>query len=309
MIDPVQTRFSPRLETDGKKETIMPFVKANGVNLHYAFLGNGPDVIMIHGLAATLGFWYLQLAPMLQSHFRINMYDLRGHGHSELVPSGYTTEELARDLNALMEHLAIGRAHLVGHSFGGAVALHYATLFPDRVHTLTLADAYVPSLQPLARPRYPEYWQSRRKRLEGMGLSIPPEMPRVAYGLMEEMAREQREGGTDNESPEFASLGKQYMEGRTAKRWRALLEKTSAFQDILDKTILPEQRLRQIQIPVLALYGQYSHYLPIGIKLGRLLPRCTLRTIPGVGHFHPIVRPINFVDQLHRFLMHKSQNG
>src|SRR5215470_3923803 len=106
----------------------MPFANVNGIKFHFQRVGKGPDVVMIHGLAANLAFWYFRIIPFLMIDFCITAYDLRGHGKSEMSDSGYTSADMAADLDALLDHLGVEKAHLVGHSFGGQVALHYATL-------------------------------------------------------------------------------------------------------------------------------------------------------------------------------------
>src|SRR5687768_18123779 len=101
-------------------------------------MGEGGDTVMIHGLFASLAFWYLSVMPGLAGRRRVTAYDLRGHGYSDVAESGYTSAEMADDLDALLDQLGIQRAHLIAHSFGGAVALQYALLHPECVLSLTL---------------------------------------------------------------------------------------------------------------------------------------------------------------------------
>jgi pimeloyl-ACP methyl ester carboxylesterase len=122
----------------------MATVSVRGVRTHLRQLGAGRDVVMLHGLASSLAFWYLTVAPLIARHARVTVYDLRGHGLSSATPRGYTTGELAEDLLALCDVLGAVRPVLVGHSFGGAVGLHAAALDPARVHGVVLADAFLP---------------------------------------------------------------------------------------------------------------------------------------------------------------------
>ena len=125
----------------------MPKAAINGFDVHYQQMGQGADVVLLHGLFASLAFWYFSVMPGLAKSFRVTAYDLRGHGYTDIPNAGYTSSDMANDLHALLDHLQIERAHLVGHSFGGAVALQYTLIHPERVHSLTLADAWVPGLQ------------------------------------------------------------------------------------------------------------------------------------------------------------------
>ena len=63
---------------------------STGVRLHYQQIGEGPDLVMIHGLTGNLAVWHLKIIPMISNRFRTLTYDLRGHGYSEISPSGYS---------------------------------------------------------------------------------------------------------------------------------------------------------------------------------------------------------------------------
>ncbi|HQZ88505.1 MAG TPA: alpha/beta fold hydrolase, partial [Thermomicrobiales bacterium] len=108
-------------------------VVRSGLKFHYQQVGNGPDVVMIHGLTGNLAVWHLKIIPLLWDHYRITTYDLRGHGYSEVSASGYTADDMAIDLRDLLDALQIERPALVGHSYGADISLYFALLFPERV--------------------------------------------------------------------------------------------------------------------------------------------------------------------------------
>ncbi len=119
----------------------MPKIQANGLNFHYQQAGEGPDVLLIHGVTGDLSIWFLcQAMGVLARSFRVTAYDLRGHGYSDVPPSGYTSADQAGDTLAIMDALEIERAMLVGHSFGGVIAMHAAALHPDRIEAVVLSD-------------------------------------------------------------------------------------------------------------------------------------------------------------------------
>src|SRR4051794_32271310 len=124
----------------------MPTLDANGVTLHYLQTGSGPDLVMLHGLSGNLAVWHLRMVPLLQEHFRVTTYDLRGHGNSSMPPAGYTTRNMACDLAGLMDALSISEADIVGHSFGADIALHFSLLYPSRTRRLALIEPGVPAL-------------------------------------------------------------------------------------------------------------------------------------------------------------------
>jgi pimeloyl-ACP methyl ester carboxylesterase len=126
----------------------MPVALVNGVRLNYVQLDDGgsdarEDLVMVHGLATNMAFWYFKYGVALTNRFRVTLYDLRGHGRSDMPQSGYTPEVLARDLVALLDHLGIDAAHFMAHSFGGVVALNFACERPHRVRSLVLADSHL----------------------------------------------------------------------------------------------------------------------------------------------------------------------
>ena len=118
----------------------MPRVKLRDNTMHYQQIGSGPDVILIHGLFCSIAFWWFRVAPALAEHHRVTALDLRGHGFSGISPDRYRAVDLAKDVVALMDHLKIDRAHVIGHSFGGAVGVALASTRPERISQLTLAD-------------------------------------------------------------------------------------------------------------------------------------------------------------------------
>jgi pimeloyl-ACP methyl ester carboxylesterase len=98
---------------------------------------------MVHGLATNMAFWYFHYAALFARRYRSPLYDLRGHGRSEMPPGGYTPDNLARDLEGLLDHLSIRRAHFLVHSFGGVIALNLARVAPERIASLVLADTHI----------------------------------------------------------------------------------------------------------------------------------------------------------------------
>jgi len=112
------------------------------VQLNYQLAGSGETVVLVPGFATSLHLWDHQVEP-LSRRYRCLRYDLRGQGESSAPPEGYSTEDHAEDLRLLLEHLNLPRAHLVGASMGGAVAVHLTLERPDLVRSLALAGAVV----------------------------------------------------------------------------------------------------------------------------------------------------------------------
>lgn len=155
----------------------MPKIRANGLDLHYWQSGQGPDVVLVHGLGGNLAGWHLTMVPELQREYRVTTYDLRGHGRSEAPTHGYSTRTMADDLCGLLDALAIRQPRLVGHSWGADIVLDFALNYPDRAGDLVLIEAAL--LAPLAAVyRSPEWagWKYVTDTLEQLrGAPIPPE--------------------------------------------------------------------------------------------------------------------------------------
>jgi 3-oxoadipate enol-lactonase len=111
----------------------------NGGRLQYEDVGTGPAVVLIHGFGLDMRMWDPQLAD-LAAAFRVIRYDCRGFGASGPLDPAVPYSHAA-DLLALLDHLSIDQAALVGLSFGGQVALKAAFLAPARVRALALLDS------------------------------------------------------------------------------------------------------------------------------------------------------------------------
>jgi len=281
----------------------MPRIRTRTIELAGLQLGSGPDLVLSHGLAANHAFWYLQMAPRFASHYRVTLYDLRGHGGSELPATGYTTRDFAEDLRALMDAQALERAHLVGHSFGGAISLHFAALYPERVRSLTLIDSRLHALQPFGSDDDRDYWDGQRERTEARGHHVPPGTPRWLLPLFEEL--ESSSHGTD--SPDM--LPGLLPEGglwdpkrRSSKRWLKLVNETTLLADLRDEAGLDAPAIAAIDVPTLLIYGERSLLLKTCAELDRLLPDVTTRILSGAGHFFPLARPDWVIDTVTPFL-------
>ncbi|HVB06778.1 MAG TPA: alpha/beta fold hydrolase [Acidimicrobiales bacterium] len=107
--------------------------------LAYHRTGSGSPLVLLHSLALGAEMW-AGLARELASEHEVLALDLRGHGASEWSGAPFGVEELTDDVLALLDHLGHARAHLLGLSMGGSVALTLAGLAPERVERLVLCD-------------------------------------------------------------------------------------------------------------------------------------------------------------------------
>ncbi len=285
----------------------MPLAILNGTRIHYQRVGEGPDLVLVHGIAANLAFWFPRVAPALARGHRVTAYDLRGHGLSAMPAAGYTPADMADDLGGLLDHLAIERADLVGHSFGGMVCLEYAARHPGRVRSLTLADATVNALQSIDSGQDWAYWKTWRDQLESVGITVPSDLPKVTYGLLEELADPQRLETRQKKHPGefFVPFGRWNGARRTARKWLSLLRTTEAWKEMQSGGPTVEE-IRGIGHPSLLIFGERSRWLRTCRVLAETLPNAETVIVPGAGHFFPILKPLAFAGHLEAFL---ERNG
>jgi 3-oxoadipate enol-lactonase len=112
--------------------------ESTGVRIAWEAAGDGPPLLLIHGLGYARWGWGPVLAPLAE-RFRVLSFDNRGIGESDAPPGPYTARELADDAAAVLDAADVPRAHVVGTSLGGMVAQELALAYPERVDRLVLA--------------------------------------------------------------------------------------------------------------------------------------------------------------------------
>ncbi|WP_434596674.1 alpha/beta fold hydrolase [Pseudomonas sp. R4-83] len=121
----------------------MPFFTVDGQALHYTDQGAGPAVLLAGSYLWDHAMWAPQIAA-LAPHYRVIALDLWGHGESGRLPEGTSSlDDIARQAQALLDHLQIDRVTLVGLSVGGMWGVRLALSAPQRLNGLVLMDTYV----------------------------------------------------------------------------------------------------------------------------------------------------------------------
>ena len=121
-------------------------VTANGAAIYYRDIGpRGEPLLLLHGFPET-GDAFAQVVAPLGKRYRLIVPDLRGAGRSERTLAGYDKKTLASDVRALMDHLKIDRAHVIGHDIGARTAYAFAVQYPERLLSLTVAEAFIEGL-------------------------------------------------------------------------------------------------------------------------------------------------------------------
>ena len=113
------------------------FVDANGVLIYYEALGHGQPLLILHGgPGASHDYFLPYLLPLARTN-RVVFIDERGSGKSEKLedPKGYTVENMVEDVEAVRQHLSLGKMNLLGHSYGGVLAEAYALKYQANLRT------------------------------------------------------------------------------------------------------------------------------------------------------------------------------
>jgi pimeloyl-ACP methyl ester carboxylesterase len=252
-------------------------VELNGIEMNYEEAGDGgaPGVVLLHGFTADLRMWKPQVEA-LAADYRVIAPDLRGHGLTSAPEDlgAYTIEAYAEDLRALLDHLELDVAAVVGCSFGGMVALQFATMWPERVAALAVTDS---SPAP-ARDDYDDAFREREARIDASTETVRK------FGT----ARLGKEIAAAIADPFLAEgLRKRYERMSTA----GFLGSAKARRERPDLTPVLAEKLT---MPVLLCWGEADATACAGEAMARALPRARIAVFRETGHGVPTLRPDAF---------------
>jgi pimeloyl-ACP methyl ester carboxylesterase len=272
----------------------MPRVSIDGMKFYYQQTGRGPDVVLLHGISGNMAIWPLiNLSQTLAGEFRVTAYDLRGHGYSDTPPAGYTSADMAADLIEIQQALGLGPMYVLGHSFGGVVALHAAVLYPEAIAGLVLSDPYFPSLRRLHSDlsRW-DGWQDYKEQAARAGLEVTED----AWFDVGQLFRQ-----TAELPPEREALFRREL-GQAARDRLVRLAGTTCGEDVKAVAGLTEERIVAVRQRTLALYGEHSPFLATCDFLVENLSDCKAALVPGARHRAHEENPAGYVALVQRHL-------
>ena len=273
----------------------MPEIQANGTRLYYQQSGSGPDVMLVHAVTSNQAVWLFSgLIDALASDYRVTAYDLRGHGFSERPPTGYTSAGMAADFQALHKALDLSPAVLIGHSFGGVVALHAALTAPDVVAGVILSDSFFPGLRYI-EPNFGRMniWNDVREMFAKIGATLGET---VDFNELFQSAAELPPEKLKQLEDLYGAFGRGWV------RQLPLLAETTCGHDVMAVAGLTEEAIASVRQPVVALYDEYSPFLATCRWLEQHLPRCTAEIIPAAKHLAMFDNTAGFTDAVRRHL-------
>ena len=123
--------------------TATGYADVNGLHLYYETYGSGAPLVLLHGGMLTIDLNFATLIPTLAQTHTVIGVEMQGHGRTANIDREITYPNLASDVVALLDHLGIERAAVLGHSMGGGVALELAVSHSDRVSAIVPISASV----------------------------------------------------------------------------------------------------------------------------------------------------------------------
>ncbi len=228
------------------------------MQLHHVQRGSGPPILLVQGLGGDSVHWGEAFLRRLEQRFTVTAYDHRGIGRSPRLAEGtaaFSIPDLAEDAAALLDHLGLASAHVLGLSMGGMVAQELVLRHPERVRTLVLAGTTAGG--PTALGTYPPIVQALAgPLLRGAGV------PEALVGMVVGRARQL------GVAPDEAAL-------------RTILAQVGAIggHDTLE-------RLRGVAVPTLVLHGERDPAVPVANAriLADAIPGARLEVLAGAGH-------------------------
>ena len=227
------------------------FVQVGGYQLHYAEAGKGPPVILIPGSFCTYRTWN-SVIPRLSPRFRVLALDYLGTGDSDKPRSGfgYTVEEQADLIAEMISTLRLGKTHLVGASYGGAIALNMAARHPKVVDKVVSIEGGI--VKPKSMPSAPIEWLLR-------------------FPILGDLVITAMRSGALNSLAMIAIAGAWYPHMTKNERRRMLQEQSFNIQSatripwhrisMAHQTTAPfEEEAKHIRAPILYLYGEKSDF-------------------------------------------------
>jgi pimeloyl-ACP methyl ester carboxylesterase len=274
-----------RSMTTGENPEIGATADANGIKTNYLEAGKGDPVVLIHGSGpgvTSYANWRLVL-PALAENFRVLAPDMVGFGFSERPANiQYGVQTWADQVVGLMDTLELPRAHMVGNSFGGAIALRIATQHPDRVGKLVLMGSMgvpFPITEGLERVwGYEPSFENMRKVLDVFAYSrdlVNDELAEVRYrGSIQPGFQES-----------FAA-----MFPAPRQRW-------------VEAMCTPEDDIRRLPHRTLIVHGREDQVIPVqtSLRLMELIDNADLSVFSHCGHWSMIERTEDFNRSVNEF--------
>ena len=255
------------------------FIDLNGVTHHYESMGEGPPMVLIHGLGGDLHAWYAVAQTLAVNHHVVAM-DLRGHGRTGGGRANLTLKSWAQDVEALIDALELPAVTLVGHSMGTLVAQYVAINRPEIVDQLVLVGG-ISSFEPAEEQAYLD----RADQVEADGMD----------GLADSWVSGALAPRTHGRLPQVTGLLRSMFLRNDPKQYaracRALAKAPSVDRG-------------QIGQPTLLLVGDHDRSTPMAMteRIHREIPVSRVKVISSAAHWVTVEQPDQVATAMLEFL-------
>jgi pimeloyl-ACP methyl ester carboxylesterase len=269
-------------------------VRIHGHEVSYRRAGQGPVVLLIHGIAGSSQAW-AEVMPLLARDFTVIAPDLIGHGESAKPVGDYSLGAYATGLRDLMAVLGVESATLVGQSLGGGIAMQLAYQHPEYCERLVLVDS-----GGLGRE---VSWILRSLALPGAEILMPVLFPGFVRDWGNSVGRFLSDRGL--RSGRISESWRAYTSLTDSENRRAFVRTVRAVIDPGGQAVSATDRLYlAARVPTLIVWGQQDGIIPVshGIAAHEAIPGSRLEIIPGAGHFPHVEAPVRFAQILTDFV-------
>jgi pimeloyl-ACP methyl ester carboxylesterase len=272
-------------------------VSLHGHDVGYRMAGEGPAIVLIHGMAGSSRTWR-DVIPLLARDHTVIAPDLLGHGDSAKPPGDYSLGAYASGLRDLVAGvLGIERATLVGQSFGGGVAMQLAYQHPELCERLVLVGS-----GGLGRE---VSWILRLLALPAAEYAMPILFPRFLRERGDRVSAFLRDRGI--RAPHVAEMWRAYASLTEPENRQAFVRTLRAVVDPRGQTVSAADRLYlTAAVPTLILWGDQDETIPVehAHRAHELMPWSRLEIFAGAGHFLHVEEPVRFAEVLGDFIAH-----
>jgi pimeloyl-ACP methyl ester carboxylesterase len=251
------------------------YVNVNGLKMYYEVYGEGKPIVLLHGSFMNIAMNWSQVIPVLARTHKVIVPEMQGHGHTKDIPRAMSCEAMADDVSALLQHLKVDSADILGYSLGGCIAFQVAVRHPEQVRRLVILSATYASNG---------WWPDVEASFKTMNAEIfkgsPIEQAYISYG---------------NDPAKFSAWVMKIL-------------------SIDDKPYDWAPAVKQIKAPIFMLIGdvdgvRYEHALELfkakgGGQTGDLhgMPKSRLAILPGTTHIGMMMHTDYWIPMVNDFL-------
>jgi pimeloyl-ACP methyl ester carboxylesterase len=262
----------------------MPYANAKGARLYYEEAGRGTAVVFVHEFSGDFRSWEAQMR-FFSRRFRCVAFNARGYPPSEVPPSPsqYSHTIAADDIRAVMRHLGITRAHIIGCSMGAYATIMFGLRYPRNAISLTTVGAGAGGvLDPARRAQFLKDTEANARRFEEEGLEAAARLYRKAPN------RIQLENKDPRSFTEFFQRFAEHSALGHANTLRGVQLKRPPLYTM-------EKPLARLKVPLLAFVGDEDESaLNPNLFIKRACPAARLMVVPGTGHLVNVEEPALF---------------